>query len=666
MCGIAGIYRLRDGAAPVQQDSLAAMASVLAHRGPDGRGAFCDDWIGLAHTRLAIIDRQGGAQPLARQHGNLWIVFNGEIFNYLELRSQLLRLGLSFATESDTEVALAAFEAWGEEAFERFDGQFALAIWDRQRRLLTLARDRFGERPLYLCEHRGRLLFASEVKAIFAGEPGVPRRFDPLGLAETFTFWTVVPPRSIFAGIEELQPGHVRRYAGADRSERPYWQLRFAPAAASAFKGSEADAQEALDRALTHATRLRLLRSDVPVGSYLSGGLDSSLVSAIAARQLRRPLHTFSLRFLEAEFDETYYQRQVASALRSEHTEVVVRRSDIAEIFAELVYHAERPMLRTAPAPLMLLSRAVARAGMKVVLTGEGADEMLGGYDLFREAKIRRFWARQPSSQWRPLLLARLYPYLTRSPMLSLEVAKRFFGRDLQRANEPGFGHLLRWQTTASLQRLFSAPLLAELAGTDVVAALLARLPEELRSWEPLAQDQYLEVQTLLSGYLLATQGDRVAMASSVEVRTPFLDNEVVELAAALPARMKLAGLDEKYVLKSCARRYLPATVWRRRKQPYRAPDAMCFVGQGAPRWVRELLSEEALVQAGVFDSRRVACLYEKLQGQAGAVPPSNSDNMAMVGVLSTQLVHQKLIAARPQGALAPFDFVEDVRGRSQ
>jgi asparagine synthase (glutamine-hydrolysing) len=637
------------------------MAGALRHRGPDELGIYRSRRAGLAHARLSIIDLACGQQPMANEDGTLWVVFNGEIFNYVELREELLERGHRFRTRSDTEVILHAFEEWGEGAFARFNGQFALALWDEKQEALTLARDRQGVHPLYYCEHEGRLGFASEVKALFAGEPSLPRAFDPVGLEETFTFWSVVPPQSVFLGISELRPGHVRTWLrdGTTR-ERPFWQPRYPEDGQGGFQGSLREATERVGAALQKATRLRMLRADVPVGSYLSGGLDSSLVATLGREALGERLHTFSLRFADAEYDETEYQRLMATRLGSEHREVVVTREDIARVFPEVVTHAERPLLRTAPAPLFLLSRLVREAGIKVVLTGEGADEMFAGYDLFREGTIRRFWARQPGSKLRPRLLERLYPYLSRSPVAQGAMARQFFGRHLADWRQPGFAHETRWQTTSALKRLFSPEQRQATEGLDVVARLLDTLPTDFPRWTHLAQDQYLEIRTLLSGYLLSSQGDRMLMAHSVEGRFPFLDTEVVELASTLPAPYKLRGLDEKHILKRAAEKLLPSSILRRKKQPYRAPDALCFVGDKPPEWVAEVLSESALRDAGVFEPGAVSRLWAKCRAQAHAPQFSNTDNMALVGVLSTQLLHRQLLRAAPSSALrTPKTLVE-------
>ncbi len=648
MCGIAGSVALHDEIPPPELTDLAAMVGAVRHRGPDEFGLYRDRRAGLGHARLSIIDVATGQQPLSNENDTIWVVFNGEIYNYVELRSELVALGHRFRTKSDTEVIVHAYEQWADGAFARFNGQFAVALWDSAVETLVLARDRLGVRPIYLCEHAGRLWFASEVKAIFAGDRSIPRGFDPLGLAETFTFWATAAPQSVFAGVTELEPGHVLTISPRGREDRAFWEPRYPVDGQGAFTGTPEEAAAHVRSALEESVRLRMIRADVPVGSYLSGGLDSSLVAALGRRVSADRFCTFSIRFEDGEYDETPFQRTMAASLESDHREITVRRGDIATVFPEVVYHAERPLLRTAPAPLFLLSRLVQESGIKVVLTGEGADEMFAGYDLFREGKVRRFWGRRPASSLRPRLLDRLYPYLARSPVAQRAMAAEFFGRNRERWAEPGFSHQTRWRPTAALQRLFSAELRHDASRLDVTDRLLAGLPADFRRWSFLAQDQYLEVHTLLSGYLLSSQGDRMLMAHAVEGRFPFLDPDLVELANTLPPSYKLFGLDEKHVLKRVATGLVPEEIIRRTKQPYRAPDAPSFLGPGAPDWVAETVSERAVTEAGVFDPRAVDRLWRKCQGHSTGDPFSNSDNMALVGVLSTGLLFEQLVRRAP------------------
>jgi asparagine synthase (glutamine-hydrolysing) len=417
---------------------------------------------------------------------------------------------------------------------------------------------------------------------------------------------------------------------------------------AEGFRGSLEDATVAVAEALENATKLRMLRADVPVGSYLSGGLDSSLVAALGLRAKGSQFLTFSLRFEDAEYDETSYQRMMATYLGSDHREIVVSRTDIARVFPDVIAHTERPLLRTAPAPLFLLSRLVRESGIKVVLTGEGADEMFAGYDIFREAKVRRFWARQPNSAARPRLLERLYPYLARSPVSQRALSRQFFGQDLAGAGNPGFGHDLRWKAAHGLLRLFTADLQQAFGGSDVRATLLGNLPADFRRWTPLAQDQYLEVRTLLSGYLLSSQGDRMLMANSVEGRFPFLDRQVAALAESLPPSYKLRVLDEKHVLKRASAGVIHAAILQRKKQPYRAPDALSFAGPAGNEWIEEVASSRAIAAAGIFNAPAARQLLEKCRAKAASGQFSNADNMAVVGMLSTQLLHAELIARVP------------------
>lgn len=659
MCGIAGAVSLRADVEPIALEPLGRMATALHHRGPDERGIYRDAQAGLAHTRLSIIDLATGQQPMRSSDGRYVLVYNGEVFNYVELRAELEAAGCRFATASDTEVVLQALVRWGHEtALPRFNGQFAIAFWDRHERRLLLARDPLGIRPLFWAKGDDRLWFASEVKAMFAGEPALRRGLSSAGLAQTFTFWASIAPRSVFEGVEELCPGSWLVLREGCISQGRYFDLSYPESSDDNIEASVERVHDTLGR----ASRLRMLRSDVPVGSYLSGGIDSSIIAALARESIDR-FHTFSLRFADAEYDETKYQRLMVERLGSEHHEVVVQRRDIADAFPDVVYHAERPMLRSAPTPLMLLSRLVRDTGIKVVLTGEGADEMFGGYDIFREAKVRRFWARAPSSTSRPRLLEKLYPYLARSPVRRRAMAQKFFGRDLDKHAEPGFGHGPRWNNGAPIFRLLTAERRGDLQGHDLARELVASLPEGLRSWSPLAQDQYIEIKTLLSGYLLSTQGDRMLMASSVEGRFPFLDADVVRTANDLPARHKVSGLDEKHVLKKLCRstraalELVPPDIVDRKKQPYRAPDALSFAAPGGgqpPEWIAEVLAPSALESAGAFSSKPVELLWNKCVKQAAGGQLSNADNQALLAVLSTQLLHHRLLATDLSGSCPP------------
>jgi asparagine synthase (glutamine-hydrolysing) len=357
------------------------------------------------------------------------------------------------------------------------------------------------------------------------------------------------------------------------------------------------------------------------------------------------------VRFADKDFDERGYQQQMIDHLGTDHSAVEVDYDQIAAAFPEVVWFCETPVLRTAPTPLFLLSRLVRQSGYKVVLTGEGADEFLAGYDLFREDRVRRFWAKDPDSTLRPRLLERLYPWLSRSPTQAKALARTFFGKGMDQLDSPHFSHIPRWASAASLQRLFSPETKQALSDFDPVAQLLGDLPAEVAGFEPLGKAQFLEITTLLSGYLLSSQGDRMLMGNSVEGRFPFLDHNVMEFADALPPEVKLRVLDEKHALKRAARDLIPEAILRRPKQPYRAPDARSFVQEGAPDYVEEVLGERAVKDAGIFAPVAARRLLDKCR-RVRDKTPSNADNMALVGMLSTQLVHHQLL--RGGGPLSP------------
>jgi asparagine synthase (glutamine-hydrolysing) len=642
MCGIAGFLEC-DGGRP-DVDLLRRMIAAIRHRGPDASDFFHDRQVGLAHARLSIIDHSGGGQPMANEDGSLWITFNGEIFNYVELRKELLGRGHHFVSHSDTEVILHGFEEWGEDCVQHFNGQWAFAVWDTRERTLFLSRDRLGVRPLFYTWAGGRFLFASEVKSLLE-YAAVSREIDPLALDQLFTLWTTVPPRTVFRDIFELPPAHNLTVHEGQAVSRRYWHLDYVPDEPP--QADDAYAEQLLNL-LVDATRLRL-RADVPVGAYLSGGLDSSLTTALIRRFTDAPLRTFSVKFDDAEFDESRFQQDVAARLKTDHTSIRCSPSDIGDVFPDVVRHAEKPMLRTAPAPLFLLSRLVREQGCKVVVTGEGADEMLGGYDIFKEAKVRRFWGRQLDSKLRPQLLGRLYPYLPNLQAQSPAYRQAFFNVRPQDLASPFFSHLPRWELTAKLKQFFSPDLKAEIGDYNVYEELLAKLPIDFGRWPALCQAQHLETTLLLPGYILASQGDRVAMAHAVEGRFPFLDYRIAEFAARLPVRLKLQGLNEKFLLKKVARPFVPESVVKRSKQPYRAPDARSFTRSGTQRepldYVADLLSKDRIVSTGLFAPGAVEWLVRKLRGgQIVGV----KDNMALVGILSTQLLVDQFIDARP------------------
>lgn len=652
MCGIAGVLDLFDRM-PVDEDLVARMVAVLRHRGPDETGIYLEERVGLGQARLSIIDIAGGMQPLSNEDGSLWIVFNGEIFNYVELKRDLMGQGHVFSTESDTEVILHLYEEHGERCLERMNGQFAFALWDARCGELFLARDRMGVRPLYYCTVAGRLLFASEIKAIMQ-DPAVPRELDPEALLQVFSLWSTVPPRTAFAGIHELPAGHWMRIRNGKTVQASYWCIPYA-SSEDRWRGSLGEAMEALKELLSDAVRIRL-RSDVPVGAYLSGGLDSSILTTLMACQAPGRLRTFSLGFAEQRYDETPFQDELIRQLGTEHSRVTVENDQIGRLLPDVVWHCETPLLRTAPVPMATISRLVRESGYKVVLTGEGADEIFGGYNIFKEAKIRHFWGREPASRLRPLLLERLYPYVFSNPGRGRQFLQGFFAVSPEDLSDPYLSHRVRWKNGLRNTTFFSEQLHYHLTGYDPLDEVAKRMPSDFTSRDPLAQAQTLEMGIFLASYLLSSQGDRVAMAHSVELRHPFLDYRVVDFASRLPPAWKIRGLREKYILKKAFADMLPAAILSRNKQPYRAPIREVFFGAGTrgPDYVSDLLSESNLVRTGWFNPAKVGHLVAKYRSDVSSAPPSEVQDMALVGILTTLLLHRQFVESSPRSGVRP------------
>jgi asparagine synthase (glutamine-hydrolysing) len=643
MCGIAGIINFQGK--EDQEAVLNPMLRAMHHRGPDATGIYLSDHAGLGHARLSIIDLSGGYQPIHNETKSVWIVFNGEIFNYPELREDLIKKGHRFYTKSDTEVIIHLYEAYGAGVFEHLNGQFAIAIWDQSKKQLLLGRDRMGIRPLFYHQSGSRLHFASEIKALLT-DARLPRSLNRQTLADVFTCWTPVDPLTAFEGIYQLPPGHLAIFDSNGLKIERYWQLDFT----EDLQGERSSGQwaEEMQALLLDAARIRL-RADVPVGAYLSGGIDSTYISTLVKKHFNNKLHTFSVQFSDKRFDESSFQQTAISAIQTDHRAIQCTDEDIGALFPEVVWHTEVPMIRTAPAPLMMLSGLVRKSDYKVVLTGEGADEIFAGYNIFKEAKIRRFWARHPDSVCRPHLLRKLYPYIFDSqsgrPNAFLF---GFFKKGLDGVNASTFSHRVRWQNTSQIKNFLVSDFMADKPDLDTfIHRIDGQLPDGFNRWSPLSKAQYLESTLFMSNYLLSSQGDRMAMANSIEGRFPFLDHRVVELASRMPAKLRLNGLTEKFMLKQIARQQVPTELIDRAKQPYRAPISQCFMCSQPPEYVLDLLSETALRRGGYFDPMKVMRLTTKCRQQYGRLV-SERENMALVAILSTQLLDQQFVQSFP------------------
>jgi asparagine synthase (glutamine-hydrolysing) len=638
MCGIAGVFNLKTKE-PVQEALIRRMVDILRHRGPDEDGYYVKDHMGFGQCRLSIIDLAGGRQPIPNEDRTLWVIFNGEIFNYIELRDFLLGKGHVFRTRTDTEVLVHLYEEYGVSFLEHLNGQFAIALWDEKERSLILARDRVGIRPLfYAVPEDGAFLFGSEMKALFR-HPALAVEIDPEGLNQIFTLWVNIPPRTVFRGIRELPPGHYLSVSEKGLRQRPYWKPAF-PDEKDYDDKPLKHYRSGLEELLHDAVTLRL-RADVPVASYLSGGIDSSIISTLVKKYHNRQLITFSVAFSDPGYDERTYQSEMVSHLGSDHRMVEADDDSIGGAFSDVVWYAEKPMIRTAPAPLFILSGLVRENGIKVVLTGEGADEMFGGYNIFKEDKIRRFWAKNPDSAMRPKLLSSLYPYVPKDSRIG-RFWQLFFKRGLTETDHPCYSHLIRWNNTSQIKQLFREDYLAHFDENRILQDLKTRLDPDITRWHPLCRAQYLEIVLFMSGYLLSSQGDRMMMGHSVEGRFPFLDHRVIEFAAAVPPKYKIRALNEKYLLKKTYDHLLPPSVIEREKQPYRAPIGPCFIG-GSDKRHAAPLSRDSIRNYPYFDPESVEALINKFKRAEGRAV-SARDDMALVGVVSLQLLHRHFI----------------------
>ena len=644
MCGIAGMFERKRTRSVVEAD-MRQMLAALRHRGPDEFGILLDREIGLGNSRLSIIDLSGGSQPIANEDETLWIVFNGEVFNYIELRADLEKLGHRFRTSSDTEVILHMFEEYGPQCLNKLNGQFAIAIWDKNKRRLFLGRDRLGVRPLfYTHTPDGALVFASEIKSILSTRR-IRAEIDPAIVEQVFTYWSPLSPNTIFHGIKECPPGHFLIADDQSIQIERYWKNEFPIDTDGLNLNGTPRVEEVIEEfraLLIDACRIRL-RADVPVGSYLSGGLDSSTIASVVRRHTTNKLVTFSIAFGDQKFDESEFQIEMAAHLGTEHHVVRATHSEIADVFPQVIWHTEVPLMRTAPAPMFMLSKLVRDTGFKVVLTGEGADEVLAGYDIVKDAKVRRFWARQPGSKLRHQLPKRLYPDIGLAQSSASYLAA-FFGEGLMEVDSPVYSHAIRWRNNRRTRRFLDDRVTANSnnAGVDEVAATL---PPEFKKWSTLARAQFLEISVFLSEYLLSSQGDRMGMAHSIEGRFPFLDYRMVEFCNRLHPRLKMRGLTEKWLLKEAARPWLPDIIRRRPKRPYRAPIHRSFFNDKTPAYVREVLSPGSIQEAGLFKSGSVEQLVRKIDGGRAI---GETDDMALAGIISTQLLHEQFVKNFP------------------
>lgn len=636
MCGLAGIITRNQNLMKSQMDK---MLSSLSHRGPDSKGVLKKDKFVFGFNRLAIMGINNGEQPIQNGDETISLICNGEIYNYKELKKELEQKGCRFKTDSDVEVLLHLYIQNNDNFLKNVNGQFAFAIYDENTDKLILGRDRTGICPLFYTIKNDELFFASEIKAIFK-IPSIKRAFSHQGVYDMISYWSVIPPSTVFEDIYQVCPGEIVTWQNNELRKKKYWQLSFGEKLSDLTFD---DLKYKLNQEITQSVQ-RHLNADVPVGLYLSGGVDSSILAAVASKLVGTKLNTFSIGFEDKNYDETYYQNILAKSLGVEHHHHNFKYKDIGRSFPDVVSHAETILFRCAPVPLFCLSKEVNLHGYKTVLSGEGADEIFWGYDTFRELFIRLLWLRNPTSNWRPEQLKNIFSYFVQyKDNRYFNFLKAFYKKSLNDIGNPFYSHLPRWSTNESNYNFLNPELNIQANQDASRNRILNFFPDEFQDWDYFEKCQSLEMLTLLSGYLLSSQGDRMLMSHSVEGRFPFLDKNVIDLASKIPSKWKCKGLNDKYILRETFKDIIPAEIYKRPKFAYRAPDMKSFFGKNEPDYLNELFSPKYTEDVGIFNPNMVKNIYTKGQ-KTDLDKVSTKDNMAFTIILSTHLLHDRLI----------------------
>jgi len=602
MCGICGFFEF-ETKGKVTRELVHRMNETLSHRGPDDEGIYVDDGIGFGHRRLSIIDVAGGHQPISNEDGTIQVLLNGEIYNYPELRKELLHRGHCFSTRSDTEAIVHLYEECGVECFARLRGMFSIAIWDSRGRKLVLARDRVGKKPLFYAADATRIVFGSELKALLAAG-GIPREIDPLAACDYFSFGYVPAPKTIYRDVRKILPGHYLIASAQGIHEHQYWDISFA----EVEQRSEEEWCEQLRHQLCEATRVRLM-SEVPLGAFLSGGVDSSAVVAMMSGLMRRPVTTCSIGFEDKEYNEAGFARQIAQQFRSDHHEQIVHPSAV-EIMDKLVWHYDEPFADSSAIPTYYVSK-VARQNVTVVLGGDGGDESFAGYRRYRfdyyENRTRNYI---PAFVRRNVFgpLGRLYPPLPWAPRV---IRARATFQSLSRSPLEGYFTSMSIFRPDEKPNLFTTDFRKSLQGYDSLE-VFRQYYDRADTDDPLSKIQYVDIKTYLPDDILA-KVDRASMAVSLEVRAPLLDHHLMGLTARMPSSMKLRGQTGKYIFKKAMASVLPREILDRNKQGFAIPLSGWF------RQELKAMAEEALFGEpdGILDPaflKRIWMQHQRVQ----------------------------------------------------
>lgn len=604
------------------------MLSSLRHRG-NGKAEL------ITHNQTTIgcisSSPSGISATAANADGRYHIAFDGDIYNLAELQKLITAHSPFSSSQTPASVILAVILSLGIEGLNRVNGDFAIVIYDKLENSLLMVRDRVGGRPLFYSSSAKHLFFASEIKA-FKAIPEFNISFSPDMMKQILTFWSTTAGDSPFNGIKQVKPGCYAKWNNGTITEKSYWSPQYADSTQQ-FKGSFDDAKAELNHLLADAVSIRLNES---TAAYLSGGLDSSITCHLINRMGHKNFNTFSLTFGNSGFDESSFQNEMIKKIGSQHHICQYNDSDLEHLIEKAIWHAETPLLRTGPIPMLKLASQVATQGFSHVITGEGADENLGGYNIFKEMIIRRFWARQPKSKYRPLLLSRLYPYMSHFNNDTVKKLNFFFGYKLEDTDNPAYSHLLRWRNGTSLCRMLND----EWTGnndTSVIDSYIDDITTRVEGFSDLAKAQFIESDIFLPGYLLSSQGERMLTANSLTGCFPFMDYRVIEFSQSLPDEFKIKGLHEKHILKSLYANNLPGQIINRPKQPYRAPSAS--VNTISSAMYDKYLSPEAIKEAGIFDIDVADRLLDRVKASATV---TELDNMAVNAIITTQICNSQ------------------------
>ena len=605
MCGFVGYIDLRNER-PAEKEVLMRMANKVLHRGPDSAGYFVEESLGMGFRRLSIIDPEGGDQHIANEDDSVILLCNGEIYNYRPLKHELTQKGHIFRTETDVEVLVHLYEEFGVDFLNKLNGQFAFVIYDRKQKSLFLARDQFGINPLHYTRIDDVFIFASEIKSILE-HPMVRREVDLTGLDQILSFPGLISPRTMFKDIESLKSGHYMTVKNSHIATNEYWDLDYPRAGDLPYLKPESYYVDTLKELFEQAVRYRL-QADVPVGFYLSGGMDSSMIAAMidqVSHDVRR--HSFSIEFADKEICESKYQRRMVQHVGSIHHGTVFNHSQISERLPGMVFHCESPVKETFNACSMALSEAANNAGIKVVLAGEGADELFAGYVGYRFDQLG-------------LRNSKKYDYET---IVEEELRTMLWGdKDL-------FYETDQYDFMETKTSLYSSGTNEHFEDFQCLKSDLVN-KERLKDRHFIHQRSYLDFKLRLSDHLLSEHGDRMAMANSVEVRYPFLDIDLVEFAKTIPPDLKLNRFTEKYILKKVAEGLIPQEIIQREKFGFRAPGSPYLLQQNI-EWINDLLSCERITRQGYFNPKTVESLKSRYSQKGATLNPHLECDLLMV-----------------------------------